>query len=48
MLDRYIENTESRTSEIISNIKTVKSFATEGQELKRQSQRLQREFFDDR
>jgi len=44
VLDRYIENTESRTSEIISNIKTVKSFATEGQELKRQSQRLQREF----
>jgi ATP-binding cassette subfamily B protein len=44
VLDRYIENTESRTSEIISNIKTVKAFATEGQELKRQSQRLQREF----
>ena len=43
-LDRYIENTESRTSEIISNIKTVKAFATESQELKRQSQRLQREF----
>jgi len=44
VLDQYIENTESRTSEIISNIKTVKAFATEGQELKRQSQRLQREF----
>ncbi len=44
VLDRYIENTESRTSEIISNIKTVKAFAAENQELKRQSQRLQREF----
>jgi ATP-binding cassette subfamily B protein len=43
-LDRYIENTESRTSEIISNIKTVKAFATETRELQRQSQRLQREF----
>lgn len=43
-LDRYTENTESRTSEIISNIKTVKAFATETRELQRQSQRLQREF----
>jgi ATP-binding cassette subfamily B protein len=43
-LDRYIENTESRTSEIVSNIKTVKAFATETRELQRQSQRLQREF----
>lgn len=43
-LDSYVENTESRTSEIISNIKTVKAFATEAQELERQSQRLRREF----
>lgn len=42
-LDRYIENTESRTSEIISNIKTVKAFATENRELQRQSNRLARE-----
>ena len=44
VLDRYMENTESRTSEIISNIKTVKAFATETVELARQRQRLQREF----
>lgn len=44
MLDRYMENTESRTSEIITNIKTVKAFATEAEELRRQSQRLEREF----
>ncbi|MEM9450263.1 MAG: ABC transporter ATP-binding protein [Cyanobacteria bacterium P01_E01_bin.6] len=44
ILDRYMENTESRTSEIITNIKTVKAFATEGKELKRQQERLQREF----
>lgn len=43
-LDRHMENTESRTSEIITNIKTVKAFATEAKELKRQKQRLQREF----
>nr|WP_290221855.1 ABC transporter ATP-binding protein [Trichocoleus desertorum] len=43
ILDRYQENTESRTSEIITNIKTVKAFATEATELKRQSQRLDRE-----
>ncbi len=42
-LDKYIENTESRTSEIISNIKTVKAFATEAKELKRQKVRLARE-----
>jgi ATP-binding cassette subfamily B protein len=42
-LDKYGETTESRTSEIITNIKTVKAFATESQELKRQSQRLERE-----
>ncbi|MFN6562480.1 MAG: ABC transporter ATP-binding protein [Nostoc sp. ChiSLP01] len=43
-LDKYAEDTESRTSELITNIKTVKAFATEGRELKRQKQRLEREF----
>ncbi len=42
-LDRYMENTESRTSEIITNIKTVKAFAAESKELDRQRQRLDRE-----
>jgi ATP-binding cassette subfamily B protein len=42
-LDKYIEDTESRTSEIITNIKTVKAFAAEGKELKRQKLRLKRE-----
>ncbi|QIR37955.1 ABC transporter ATP-binding protein [Tolypothrix sp. PCC 7910] len=42
-LDKYMENTESRTSELITNIKTVKAFATEAEELKRQDQRLARE-----
>ncbi|WP_413160812.1 ABC transporter ATP-binding protein [Capilliphycus salinus ALCB114379] len=45
VLDCYQENTESRNSEIITNIKTVKAFATEAQELKRQSTRLERELF---
>lgn len=43
LLDEYMENTESRTSEIITNIKTVKAFATENQEYQRQKQRMQRE-----
>lgn len=43
-LDRYQENTESRNSEIITNIKTVKAFAAEAAELERQRQRLEREF----
>ncbi|MBF2086982.1 ABC transporter ATP-binding protein [Thermoleptolyngbya sp. C42_A2020_037] len=43
-LDEYMENTESRTSEIITNIKTVKAFATEANELERQRQRIEREF----
>ena len=43
LLDRHIENTESRTSEIVTNIKTVKAFATEAEELQRQTQRLDRE-----
>ena len=42
-LDKYGENTESRTSEIVSNIKTVKAFATEAKELERQQQRFERE-----
>lgn len=44
ILDSHIESTESRTSEIITNIKTVKAFATEARELARQTQRLEREF----
>ncbi len=43
-LDKYGEDTESRTSEIITNIKTVKAFATESEELNRQQQRIDREF----
>lgn len=44
LVDKYGEDTESRTSEIITNIKTVKAFATEATELARQKQRLEREF----
>ncbi|WP_298613493.1 ABC transporter ATP-binding protein [uncultured Thermosynechococcus sp.] len=44
ILDSHIESTESRTSEIITNIKTVKAFATEARELARQTRRLDREF----
>ncbi|MBI4782926.1 MAG: ABC transporter ATP-binding protein [Oscillatoriophycideae cyanobacterium NC_groundwater_1537_Pr4_S-0.65um_50_18] len=43
-LDKYEENTESHTSEIITNIKTVKAFATEADELKRQQKRIERQF----
>ncbi|MEM8504878.1 MAG: ABC transporter ATP-binding protein [Cyanobacteria bacterium P01_D01_bin.1] len=43
-LDEYIENTDSRNSEIITNIKTVKAFGNELTELHRQTQRLEREF----
>lgn len=43
-LDKYIENTDSRNSEIITNIKTVKAFGNELTELHRQTQRLDREF----
>lgn len=42
-LDRYIENTESHTSEIITNIKTVKAFAKEAEEFERQRLRYERE-----
>ena len=44
ILDRYMENTQSRNSEIVTNIKTVKAFATEASEFTRQTQRLTREF----
>ncbi|VXD23519.1 ABC transporter, transmembrane region [Planktothrix serta PCC 8927] len=44
IIAQHEENTESRNSEIITNIKTVKAFATESQELKRQLTRLNREF----
>lgn len=43
VLDRHQEDTESHNSEIITNIKTVKAFATETAELKRQITRLNRE-----
>jgi ATP-binding cassette subfamily B protein len=43
LLDSYMESIESRTSEIITNIKTVKAFAAEPNELERQRQRLDRE-----
>ncbi len=43
LLDKYMEDTESRTSELITNIKTVKAFATETKELNRQKRRLDRE-----
>ena len=44
LLDRYRENTESHTSEIITNIKTVKAFGTEARELSRQKQRIVKEY----
>jgi ATP-binding cassette subfamily B protein len=44
LLDKHSENTQSRTSEIITNIKTVKAFATETLEINRQNQRIDREF----
>lgn len=44
LLDKYQENTESHTSEIITNIKTVKAFASEARELERQRQRIEREY----
>jgi ATP-binding cassette subfamily B protein len=43
VLEKHQENTESRTSELVTNIKTVKAFATEASELKRQRARLNRE-----
>jgi ATP-binding cassette, subfamily B, bacterial len=43
-LDKYLEDTDSRTAEIITNIKTVKAFATEVAELKRHQTRIDREF----
>lgn len=44
LVEKYKEDTDSRTSEIVTSIKTVKAFATETTELKRQRQRLEREF----
>jgi len=44
ILEKYEENTESRTSEIVTNIKTVKAFATESAELDRQARRVKNEF----
>jgi len=43
-VERYREDTDSRTVEIVNNIKTVKAFATEAIELKRQGERLEREY----
>ncbi|TAF09395.1 MAG: ABC transporter ATP-binding protein [Nostocales cyanobacterium] len=43
LIDKHMENTESRTSEIVTNIKTVKAYATESRELERQKRRLNRE-----
>ncbi|MEL4896970.1 ABC transporter ATP-binding protein [Crocosphaera sp. Alani8] len=43
LLDKHSENTQSYTSELITNIKTVKSFSTERRELERQDKRLDRE-----
>lgn len=44
-IDHYRENTDSFTSELITNIKTVKAFATEQREYERQQRRLTREAF---
>ncbi|MGD1901004.1 MAG: ABC transporter ATP-binding protein [Geitlerinemataceae cyanobacterium] len=44
-IDSYRENTDSLTSELITNIKTVKAFATEQREYERQRRRLARESF---
>lgn len=44
LVEKYREDTDSRTSEIITNIKTVKAFAAEAAELKRQHRRMEREF----
>ncbi|MBP0016975.1 MAG: ABC transporter ATP-binding protein [Cyanobacteria bacterium SBLK] len=44
IFDRHVENTESRNSEIITNIKTVKAFANESREFARQKRRFDREY----
>jgi len=44
-VDNYRENTDSLTSELVTNIKTVKAFATEQREYDRQRRRLSREAF---
>lgn len=43
-LDNYISNTESRTSELITNIKTVKAFGAEPREFQHQKRRLDRQY----
>lgn len=44
VLDKYSEGTNSITSELVTNIKTIKAFATESRELARQKKRLNREY----
>ena len=43
LLDKHSETTQSLTSELITNIRTVKRFSTERRELIRQYKRLDRE-----
>ncbi|HEY9697135.1 MAG TPA: ABC transporter ATP-binding protein [Trichocoleus sp.] len=43
-VEQYRESTESRIAEIVTNIKTVKAFATERAELSKQRRRFDREF----
>lgn len=45
LVDSHIETTSSHTSELVTNIKTVKAFATEQREYSRQRSRLDRELF---
>jgi len=45
VVDTHIETTSSHTSELVTNIKTVKAFATEQREYARQRSRLDRELF---
>lgn len=44
LLERYVEQTDSKTSELITNMKTVKAFAAEQRELERQKTRFEREY----
>ncbi len=44
LIDKYAEQTDSRVSEVITNMKTVKAFAAERREMKRQTTRFNREF----
>ena len=45
LVDSHIETTSSHTSELVTNIKTVKAFATEEREYSRQRSRFDRELF---